>query len=78
MNRGFWRGRRVFVTGHTGFKGGWLDLLITTTLVEPGPPSCTSWQAAPLPLIGQTSIVTGVAPAVIVAVTVRFVASAGT
>ena len=22
----FWRGRKVFVTGHTGFKGGWLAL----------------------------------------------------
>lgn len=23
---GFWRHRRVFVTGHTGFKGGWLSI----------------------------------------------------
>lgn len=26
MNPEFWRGRSVFVTGHTGFKGGWLCL----------------------------------------------------
>jgi CDP-glucose 4,6-dehydratase len=25
-NAAFWRGRRVLVTGHTGFKGGWLAL----------------------------------------------------
>ena len=26
LNRDFWRGRKVFLTGHTGFKGGWLSL----------------------------------------------------
>ncbi len=24
----FWKGRRVFLTGHTGFKGGWLALML--------------------------------------------------
>lgn len=26
VNRGFWLGKQVFVTGHTGFKGSWLAL----------------------------------------------------
>jgi CDP-glucose 4,6-dehydratase len=26
MNRSFWEGKKVFITGHTGFKGSWLSL----------------------------------------------------
>lgn len=26
INPSFWKGKRVFVTGHTGFKGGWICL----------------------------------------------------
>ncbi|WP_139078848.1 CDP-glucose 4,6-dehydratase [Aliivibrio logei] len=26
MNPSFWQGKKVFITGHTGFKGGWLSL----------------------------------------------------
>ena len=26
MNLTFWRNKRVFLTGHTGFKGSWLSL----------------------------------------------------
>lgn len=26
IDRSFWKGRRVFLTGHTGFKGSWLSL----------------------------------------------------
>src|SRR5579862_5602486 len=26
LNTSFWKGRRVFLTGHTGFKGSWLSL----------------------------------------------------
>jgi CDP-glucose 4,6-dehydratase len=28
VNRTFWRGRRVLLTGHTGFKGSWLSLIL--------------------------------------------------
>ena len=26
INKKFWKNKRVLVTGHTGFKGGWLSL----------------------------------------------------
>lgn len=29
LNRTFWRDKRVFLTGHTGFKGGWLAAWLT-------------------------------------------------
>ena len=29
MSPSFWRGRRVLLTGHTGFKGGWLALWLS-------------------------------------------------
>ncbi len=34
MNANFWRGKRVFLTGHTGFKGSWLSLWLQTLGAE--------------------------------------------
>ena len=34
MNTNFWQGKRVLVTGHTGFKGGWLSLWLQSMGAE--------------------------------------------
>lgn len=34
MNPNFWKARRVFITGHTGFKGGWLSLWLQSLGAE--------------------------------------------
>ncbi|TDV34721.1 CDP-glucose 4,6-dehydratase [Paraburkholderia caballeronis] len=30
VNPAFWQGKRVFLTGHTGFKGGWISLWLAS------------------------------------------------
>ena len=34
MNQSFWEGKRVFLTGHTGFKGSWLSLWLQSLGAE--------------------------------------------
>ena len=34
VNPSFWRGKRVFLTGHTGFKGGWLSVWLQQLAAE--------------------------------------------
>jgi CDP-glucose 4,6-dehydratase len=47
IDRDFWAGRRVLLTGHTGFKGAWLSLWLQSLGAEltgfaPGPPTSPS------------------------------------
>ena len=28
INKNFWKGKKVFLTGHTGFKGSWFVILL--------------------------------------------------
>lgn len=35
MDREFWKGKKVFITGHTGFKGAWLCLWLYTLGAKP-------------------------------------------
>ena len=34
MTPSFWKGKRVLVTGHTGFKGGWLSVILNLLGIE--------------------------------------------
>jgi CDP-glucose 4,6-dehydratase len=34
LNSDFWRGKKVFLSGHTGFKGAWLSLWLTESGAE--------------------------------------------
>lgn len=49
---GFWKGRRVLLTGHTGFKGGWLAMLLdrlgarVTGFALPAPTEPSLFQSA--------------------------------
>lgn len=34
VNKEFWKGKKVFLTGHTGFKGSWLSIWLSSLGAE--------------------------------------------
>ncbi|TFF22134.1 CDP-glucose 4,6-dehydratase [Jiella endophytica] len=62
---GFWKGRRVLLTGHTGFKGAWLSLWLerlgaAVTAVALEPDTAPSLHAMLTPFAGQRQHLTDI------------------
>lgn len=72
----FWSGRRVFLTGHTGFKGSWLSLWLTrmgaqVTGMALAPETTPNLYSVAQAESGMTSVVGDIRDAALVAETMR-------
>jgi CDP-glucose 4,6-dehydratase len=76
MNPTFWSGKRVFVTGHTGFKGSWLSLWLQQLGAEVTgyalqPPTNPSLFEVAQVAQGMTSVIGDIRDCVLLASTLR-------